>query len=222
MKNKHLLAMVKLAMLVALLMIFCFTSIGFLKIGIVEITFNMIPVVIGAIVIGPAAGAFLGALFGAASFWQCFGQSTFGTLLFGVNPFFTVLICFVPRILAGLLPGLIFRAMTKKKDNIAAYFVSAAVGSLTNTVLFVGGFCLLFKDTMLGMASDNGLSPLAFIATAFLLNASVELVANTAIVAAVSKAVTKAEKSRSVLSKTSYPKHQKNTQNKMPSRLPSL
>lgn len=197
MKNKHLLAMVKLAMLVALLMIFCFTPIGFLKIGIVEITFNMIPVVIGAIVIGPAAGAFLGALFGAASFWQCFGQSTFGTLLFGVNPFFTVLICFVPRILAGLLPGLIFRAMTKKKDNIAAYFVSAAVGSLTNTVLFVGGFCLLFKDTMLGMASDNGLSPLAFIATAFLLNAAVELVASTAIVAAVSKAVTKAEKSKS-------------------------
>lgn len=197
MKNKHLLAMVKLAMLVALLMIFCFTPIGFLKIGIVEITFNMIPVVIGAIAIGPAAGAFLGALFGAASFWQCFGQSTFGTLLFGVNPFFTVLICFVPRILAGLLPGLIFRAMTKKKDNIAAYFVSAAVGSLTNTVLFVGGFCLLFKDTMLGMASDNGLSPLAFIATAFLLNAVVELVANTAIVAAVSKAVTKAEKSKS-------------------------
>lgn len=184
-------------MLVALLMIFCFTPIGFLKIGIVEITFNMIPVVIGAIVIGPAAGAFLGALFGAASFWQCFGQSTFGTLLFGVNPFFTVLICFVPRILAGLIPGLIFRAMTKKKDNIAAYFVSAAVGSLTNTVLFVGGFCLLFKDTMLGMASDNGLSPLAFIATAFLLNATVELVANTAIVAAVSKAVTKAEKSKS-------------------------
>ncbi len=197
MKNKHLLAMVKLAMLVALLMIFCFTPIGFLKIGIVEITFNMIPVVIGAIVIGPAAGAFLGALFGAASFWQCFGQSTFGTLLFGVNPFFTVLICFVPRILAGLLPGLIFRAMTNKKDNITAYFVSAAVGSLTNTVLFVGGFCLLFKDTMLGMASDNGLSPLAFIATAFLLNAAVELVANTAIVAAVSKAVTKAEKSKS-------------------------
>ena len=197
MKNKHLLAMVKLAMLVALLMIFCFTSIGFLKIGIVEITYNMIPVVIGAIVIGPAAGAFLGALFGAASFWQCFGQSTFGTLLFGVNPFFTVLICFVPRILAGLLPGLIFRAMPTKKDNIAAYFVSAAVGSLTNTVLFVGGFCLLFKDTMLGMASDNGLSPLAFIATAFLLNAAVELVANTAIVAAVSKAVTKAEKSKS-------------------------
>ena len=197
MKNKHLLAMVKLAMLVALLMIFCFTPIGFLKIGIVEITFNMIPVVIGAIAIGPAAGAFLGALFGAASFWQCFGQSTFGMLLFGVNPFFTVLICFVPRILAGLIPGLIFRAMTKKKDNIAAYFVSAAVGSLTNTVLFVGGFCLLFKDTMLGMASDNGLSPLAFIATAFLLNAAVELVANTAIVAAVSKAVTKAEKSKS-------------------------
>ncbi len=197
MKNERLFAMVKLAMLVALLMIFCFTPIGFLKIGIVEITFNMIPIVIGAIVIGPVAGALLGALFGAASFWQCFGQSSFGMLLFGVNPFFTAVICFVPRILAGLLPALIFRAMTRKKDSIAAYFVAAAVGSLTNTVLFVGGFCLLFKDTMLGMASDNGLSPLAFIATAFLLNAAVELVANTAIATAVSKAVTKAEKSKS-------------------------
>lgn len=115
MKNERLRTMVKLAMLVALLAIFCFTPLGFLKIGIVEITFNMIPVIIGAIAVGPAAGAVLGALFGAASFWQCFGQSTFGTLLFGVNPFYTALICFVPRILAGLLPGLIFRAMTKKE-----------------------------------------------------------------------------------------------------------
>lgn len=196
MKNERLRTMVKLAMLVALLAIFCFTPLGFLKIGIVEITFNMIPVIIGAITVGPAAGAFLGALFGAASFWQCFGQSTFGTLLFGVNPFCTALICFVPRILAGLLPGLIFRAMTKKRDNIAAYFVSAAVGSLTNTVLFVGGFCLLFRDTMLGMAGDQGLSPLAFIAVAFLLNATVELVANTAIAAGVSKALSKVEKSQ--------------------------
>lgn len=196
MKNERLRTMVKLAMLVALLAIFCFTPLGFLKIGMVEITFNMIPVIIGAITVGPAAGAFLGALFGAASFWQCFGQSTFGTLLFGVNPFYTALICFVPRILAGLLPGLIFRAMTKKRDNIAAYFVSAAVGSLTNTVLFVGGFCLLFRDTMLGMAGDQGLSPLAFIAVAFILNATVELVANTAIAAGVSKALSKVEKSQ--------------------------
>lgn len=188
--------MVKLAMLVALLAIFCFTPLGFLKIGIVEITFNMIPVIIGAIAVGPAAGAVLGTLFGAASFWQCFGQSNFGTLLFGVNPFYTAIICFVPRILAGLLPGLIFRAMTAKKDNVAAYFVSAAVGSLTNTVLFVGGFCLLFRDTMLGMAGEQGLSPLAFIAAAFLLNATVELVANTAISAGVSKALTKFESAK--------------------------
>ena len=196
MKNKRLRTMVKLAMLVALLAIFCFTPLGFLKIGIVEITFNMIPVIIGAIAVGPAAGAVLGALFGAASFWQCFGQSTFGTLLFGVNPFYTALICFVPRILAGLLPGLIFRAMTAKKDNVAAYFVSAAVGSLTHTVLFVGGFCLRFGDTMLGMAGEHGLSPLAFIAAAFLLNATVELVANTAISAGVSKALTKFESAK--------------------------
>ena len=52
--------MVQLAILTAIIFLMGFTPIGFLHVGAVEITFIMIPVIIGAIVIGPGAGAFLG------------------------------------------------------------------------------------------------------------------------------------------------------------------
>ena len=47
-------------------------------------------VVIGAIILGPTAGAILGGVFGITSFIQCFGISAFGTLLFGINPVLTI------------------------------------------------------------------------------------------------------------------------------------
>ena len=176
-------------MLLAFLLIFSFTFLGYLRIGVVEITFNMLPVVLGSVLISPGYGALLGLVFGATSFLQCFGTSTFGTLLFGINPFLTVLICFIPRIIAGFLPGVFYRLITKKeKHRLAGYTVAAASGSLLNSVLFVGGFCLLFKDTMLGMAGDMELSPFMFIATVFIINSLCELLACTVICTALLKA----------------------------------
>lgn len=197
MKNEKILHLTELGLLTALLILFSFTPLGYLKIGLVEITFNMIPVLIGSIVIGPAAGAILGAIFGATSFIQCFGTSAFGALILGINPFFTVLICFVPRILAGLLPGLIFRSLSHiGKTKLLAYGIASASGSAINTVLFVGGFSLLFRNTMLGMASEKGLSPLMFIATVFLINAAIELAVCTVIVTAIPKTVDHVTKSK--------------------------
>ena len=105
--------MVQLAILTAIIFLMGFTPIGFLHVGAVEITFIMIPVIIGAIVIGPGAGAFLGAMFGLASFIQCFGMSAFGSTLLGIQPVFTFLVCMVPRILMGWLCGLIFRGLVR-------------------------------------------------------------------------------------------------------------
>ena len=60
------------AVLAALIVVLSFTPLGYLKIGVVSITFIMIPVVIGAVMEGPATGALLGLVFGATSFIQCF------------------------------------------------------------------------------------------------------------------------------------------------------
>ena len=73
--------LVQLAILVAIMLILAFTPLGYLKVGAIEITFMTIPVVIGAILLGPPAGAFLGGVFGLTSFIQCFGMSAFGSAL---------------------------------------------------------------------------------------------------------------------------------------------
>jgi hypothetical protein len=50
-KNERILRLTQLSVLVALLIIFGFTNLGYIKIGVIEITLNIIPVAIGAIVL---------------------------------------------------------------------------------------------------------------------------------------------------------------------------
>ena len=66
--TRRILRLTQLSVLVALLLIFGFTSIGYIKVGVIEITLNVIPVAIAAIVLGPSAGAICGAVFGLTSF----------------------------------------------------------------------------------------------------------------------------------------------------------
>ena len=96
-----------LAMLVAVLLLMSFTPLGYLNIGPLAITFNVIPVAIAALALGPAGGLIAGSVFGLTSFLQCLGiggLSPLGSILFGINPFFAILLCFIPRMLDGFLP----------------------------------------------------------------------------------------------------------------------
>ena len=65
--------MVLLAMLSCILLVMSFTPLGYLPIGPLAISLNMIPVAIGAVALGPGGGAFLGAVFGITSCLQCVG-----------------------------------------------------------------------------------------------------------------------------------------------------
>jgi len=186
----------QLALLTAIILLMTFTPLGYLKIGVVEITFIMIPVVVGAVVMGPGVGAILGAVFGLSSFSQCFGMSAFGTMLFGVSPLRTFLVCMIPRVLMGWLCGLLFVALKKAFPNgIISYAVASLCGALINTVLFIAGLGLLFSDTMLGMATDSGISLLTFLISFITLNSLIEmgvcLVVGTAITKTVHQVVQK-------------------------------
>ena len=68
--------MVLLAMLSGILLMMSFTPLGYLNIGPLAISFNMIPVAIGAIALGPVGGLILGGVFGITSFLQCLGHRT--------------------------------------------------------------------------------------------------------------------------------------------------
>lgn len=197
--TKRILRLTQLSVLVALLLIFGFTSIGYIKIGVIEITLNIIPVAIGAIVLGPSAGAICGTVFGLTSFWQAMsGMSAFGAMLVNVSPVLTLILCLVPRVLEGLLTGLIFKELSKTcKGNSVPCAVSGLCCPLLNTLLFVGGFILLFGQTdvfasLYGQSAASNI--VAFFAWFVGLNGVVEAIAGFVIASAVSKALLTANK----------------------------
>ncbi|MBR3691236.1 MAG: ECF transporter S component [Clostridia bacterium] len=194
MRNRKTLEMVQLAILTAIVVIFAFTPIGYLKTPAVEITFLCIPVAVGAIVLGPVPGMILGAVFGITSFLQAaLGMSTFGATLFAINPVFTALLCLVPRILCGLLPAWIFRGLSRiKKLNLLSYGLSALSCALLNTIFFVGGLILLFGRTDYIQGMQAGKNILAF-AVAFVgLNGLLEAIVTLFVGGAVAKGIEKA------------------------------
>ena len=90
-----------LGLMVAILLLMAYTPLGYLNIGPLAITFNIIPVAISAITMGPVGGAIAGAVFGLTSFGQCIGiggTSIMGATLFGINPLFAFIQRFIPRL----------------------------------------------------------------------------------------------------------------------------
>lgn len=150
MKKKSTLYLVQMALLVAVIILMAFTPIGYIRTGVLSLTLLVVPVAVGAILLGPAGGAILGGVFGITSFIQCFGMDPFGTTLLGINPWATFLVCVPTRILAGWAAGLVFAAMRKNKRagvKEAAYYVANLACPLCNTLLFMTTLCLCFFQT---------------------------------------------------------------------------
>lgn len=192
MKKMKTATLTQLAILIAVIIIMAFTPLGYIRMPGLEITFVMIPVIVGAITIGPGAGAFLGGVFGVTSFIQCFGMSHFGTTLFGISPVYCFITCIVTRILMGWICGLIFKAFPKK--NIAAYSISSLSGALLNTFFFMSALILLFGKTDFIMNLRGAMSVIAFVVAFVGINGLVEAVACFIIATAISRAVAKYSK----------------------------
>ncbi len=189
--------LVLLSILIAIMLIFNFTPLGFLKIGAIEITFMIIPITVGAILLGPISGAILGGIFGILSFVQCFGMSPLGVLLLGINPLFTAITCIVPRVLCGFLSGLLYKALSKiDKTKIVSYYAAGLSTALLNTVLFVGCIILFFwknSEFLDAMANWNISTETVwlFIVGFVAVNGIVEAAVNFIIGASIAKVVTR-------------------------------
>lgn len=191
------LKLVQMAILIAIMLIFSFTNIGYIKIGVIEFTLMVLPVAVGAMVCGPVCGAILGGVFGITSFIQCFGMSTFGTFLFSLNPWLTLVTCLVPRVLCGWLSGLIFKAINKiDKTKMVSYFVGGLSTALLNTLFFMGCIVLFFWKNASFVAAMNESKIATDTVWAFLvgfvgINGVVEAAVNFVVAAAASKAIVK-------------------------------
>lgn len=146
-KFTNLQRMVLIAVLAAIIVFLMLSGLGYIPTGFgFTITILMIPVAIGAILLGPAAGAILGAVFGLTSLATCFlSMDVLGVALLAISPWKTVLVCIIPRTLVGFLCGWIFRALNKvDKSRIVSYGVASVSAALFNTALFLTGLWLAF------------------------------------------------------------------------------
>ena len=184
------LKIVSLAVLVAIMILLEVTGLGLIRTAGFEITLLLIPMLVGAIVLGPVSGAILGGVFGFISFWSGIsGTSPFGVILFGINPIYFFILTFVTRVLVGLLCGLVFRGLrhVMSKGRIVPFAVAGMSAAILNTVLFMLALILLFADFFSGMQGDVPLFPflVGFVGLNGLIEAGVSIVVGTTISRAV-------------------------------------
>ena len=171
-----------LGLLTALLVIMSSTPLGYLNIGPLAITFNVIPVAIAAIALGPTGGAIVGAVFGITSFLQAMGiggTSYMGLITFEISPLLTFVHRFVPRVLTGLLTGLLYQALRKTRLKKASIFIAGFCAAFLNTALFMGTLFLLFGKTDYVQSLMCGRSVIVTLCALVGVNAIVEMLAST-------------------------------------------
>ena len=154
-KTKDTRYMVTLALMAAIVILLANTPLGMIQLPIIKATTVHIPVIIGSIVLGPAAGAFLGAVFGICSM---ISNTQAPTLLsFAFSPFLstTGLVGVIKalwvsigcRIMIGVVSGWVSIALKNLKIPTAVRLaITGFVGSMTNTVFVMGSIYLLFAQ----------------------------------------------------------------------------
>lgn len=147
--------MALLAMFCGVLLVMGITGIGLIPLPVIKATTMHIPVILGAILLGPAAGAVLGAVFGLCSIWA--NTTAPGLLSFAFSPFMTtegfpgvikaLWIALGCRVLLGVIAGWLWRGLKKcKLPDLAALPVTAAVATVCHTVLVMGSIYLLLAQ----------------------------------------------------------------------------
>lgn len=150
--------LVGVAMFVALQMVLQLTGIGLIPLPLIRATTLHIPVIVGAVLLGPLAGAILGGTFGLCSMWTATTAPT--PLSFAFSPFLAdtaagavkaVWIAFGCRILIGVVAGWLWIGLKKLRvggkpiSDFAALPITAAAGSMTNTALVMGSIYFLLR-----------------------------------------------------------------------------
>ncbi len=133
-----------------------------IKFGTVEINLALTPIVLGAILYGPLAGALLGAIDGVVIILIP-GTSVFLTF----NFVGTILLCLLKTGLAGFVAGLLY-PLVKRFDETTAVVVSALAAPVINTGIFIAGVLTIFSGLFEGAAQEAGVSLASWTVTAFI------------------------------------------------------
>ncbi len=148
MKNRYFDAkrVTALAVLLALVIVLQAFG-GSFSIGLITLNFTLIPIVLGAIVLGAWAGAILGLASGIVILIQVIiAPAGFYWIIWTNSPLITTCICLTKTTVAGFVAGWLF-GLIEKKNRLVAVFVAAGVVPVINTGLFILG-CMAMWDTV--------------------------------------------------------------------------
>lgn len=140
--------LVTLALLTAIVVVLQFVA-STIHLGPFSITLVLVPIVVGAALCGPLAGAWLGAVFGLVVL-----LSGDAMAFMTVNIPGTIITVMLKGICAGLVSGLVYRLVEKRNEYVAT--LCAAVASpLVNTGIFLLGCVVFFLPTIQTWAGDG-------------------------------------------------------------------
>lgn len=158
--DKHFstIRMTQLALLIAIELIMAVTPLGYIMIPPISATLMHIPVIVGALVMGPKAGAALGTVFGLTSLWKASTQATspvdlaFSPFVSG-KPLQSLIMCMGPRILLGVIAALLFRAFMKAfhGNERISIGLAAVLSTICHTVMVLGLLAIFFSEFGMGV-----------------------------------------------------------------------
>lgn len=146
---------VTVALMMAIVILLANTPLGMIQLPIVKATTVHIPVIIGSIVLGPMAGAILGATFGICSL---ISNTMAPTLLsFAFSPFLSttgfvgvlkaIWVSVGCRTAMGFATGWLWMLLKKLKVNQnIALVIAGFIGSMFNTIFVMGSIYVLFAN----------------------------------------------------------------------------
>ena len=177
MHNQKIKRMVTIAFLMALVFVMQLVTGMIPPIGGFSISLVLIPIVMGAVLYGPGAGALLGATFGTIVYINCVtGADPGGAMVFQANPILCLLVVMGKGVLAGLASGLMYKLLSKWNAHVAM-LCAAIVCPVVNTGFFILCMLTFFKDVLAAWAGGGDI--IAYILTGLiLLNFVPELILN--------------------------------------------
>ena len=149
MKKNKITDMVLMALFAAIIIALAvIPGIGYIPLGVTRATTIHIPVIIASIVLGPKKGGILGGVFGLTSLVMNTFMPTVTSFVFtpfysGGN-FWSLLICFLPRILTGIVPYYVFKLLSRIKLKAVPLMIAGFLGSMTNTLLVMNMIYIFF------------------------------------------------------------------------------
>ncbi|MBQ3489143.1 MAG: ECF transporter S component [Clostridia bacterium] len=161
MKNKirsnseNIRKIVYLALLTAIVLVFQ-TLGSFIRLGPFQASLVLIPIVIGAALLGPGAGAWLGFVFGMHVL-----LSGDAAAFLTIDVVGTVLVVLVKGIVCGMTAGFVFKIL-KHVNQYLAVLISAIACPLANTGIFLLGCKLFFMEAVSAWANAEGMSAVAY------------------------------------------------------------